>query len=634
MNRTQKSAWLLLILIAMLFCFTASCLAQTRDFWLKAERKGTGFCNEHIVVRPLENGCFEYTSDTHIKMNAFGVKQDIIQNGTFIVDANLSPVSFEVYNKSRAKDVHVTGRYNNGQMHLTIKDQDSDVIQRKIPFQNTYFAVVLADLILNREKEKAFKINLFESMNLLVIGAQVEITKSNAKHVESKVTHNFTQKFIIDRLKRIYQVELIEQNIISYPTDAESAQDITYLDTADGYTLTVKSKETFPNVYKIDKAQIQVMWKDIPFEKFDFEDNRQKLIDKTVAKDEYKVVLEFTKAVPASNGIKVPITDERFEPFLKDTDFIKPSDPTIQRQITEIKGDEKDAFAITQNILKWISANIKQDMIAEQLTGPEVLKKKIGKCADYTTLFASLARAAGIPTKVVLGEACVGDTWIGHAWNEVWLGDWVTVDAMQGSFVSGPSVIKFVDSSTLMGTQYIRNNLVDNLSVEILDFTEVQMVSSMKITTGIVDDTYSNKEFACRISAPKTGWKISEKTVGGVIIITIRPRNEKAITFRLTLFPVPPGTLPKAILDARANAGAGMVKNFKKLKEGKIEITGMEIPSVIYQHGTKGKLILARECMLVDGTNGYLFSFDAPKARVGKLSKTVKKIYKSFELLK
>ena len=633
-NKTKPFArWVVFLLV--LFWSAAPGLAQTRDFWLKTERKGTGFSNEHIVVRPLENGCFEYTSDTHIKMDVFGVKQDLILNGTFIVDVNLSPVSFEMYNKSRAKDVHVTGRYNNGIMHLTIKDQDSDVLQREVPFQNTYFAVVLADLILKREKEKAFKINVFDSMNLIVIGAQVEVTKSNAKQVESTVTHHLTQKFNVDRQKRTPQVELVELHILSYPTDAESAQNISYLDTANGYILMVKSKRSFPNVYKVAQAQIQVKWQDIPFEEFNLEDNRQKVVKKTLTKDGYEVVLEFAKVAPASRGIEAPITDERFALFLRDTDFIKPSDPAIQRQITEIKGDEKDAFAIIQNILKWISANIKQDIIAETLTGPEVLKKKCGKCAEYTTLFASLARAAGIPTKVAMGEVGMGNIWVGHGWNEVWLGDWMTVDAMQGIFVTGPSVIKFVDSPTLMGTQYVRNRLVDNLSLEILDFTEEQTVSSTEITTGIVDNTYSNKEFACRISAPKTGWIISETTMDSIPIITIQPKKEKAVTFHFMLCPVPPGTSPKTALDARANVRGGMLKNLKKVEEGEIEIAGRKVPRMVYQHDTKENLtLMAEESMLVDGANGYFFSFDAPKARFGELSKTVKKIYESFELVK
>jgi transglutaminase-like putative cysteine protease len=89
---------------------------------------------------------------------------------------------------------------------------------------------------------------------------------------------------------------------------------------------------------------------------------------------------------------------------------------------------------------------------------------------EFSTLFASLARAAGIPTRIVFGEALNGKNWVGHMWCEVWLGEWIAVDAAAGIFVETPSHIKFIDSPTVMGTQKIRWKLVDNLGIDILAF--------------------------------------------------------------------------------------------------------------------------------------------------------------------
>jgi hypothetical protein len=224
-------------------------------------------------------------------------------------------------------------------------------------------------------------------------------------------------------------------------------------------------------------------------------------------------------------------------------------------------------------------------------------------------------------------------------WNEVWLGDWTTVDASQGSFVTGPSVVKFVDSPTGMGTQHVRWKLVDNLGLEILDFTEDQPTTTTEIVTGVTGSTYSSKEFSCRISAPKTDWTIRETKRGGVPIVTIRPKSEKAVVFRLTLISLPPGTSPKTILESRVNVLSGIFKNLKKLREGEIEIAGKKTPRIVYQHDKREDLVLqVEERLLVDGANGYLngylFTFDAPKDRFGKLQESVKRIYESFELVK
>lgn len=628
------------IALAFLFlmvvpCFAASCLAKTRDFWLKFERKGTAFGYEHINIRKAENGCFEYRSDVHIKVDLLGLKDDVIQKGTYIVDANLLPISFDLRLKSRAKDEHVTGKYADGLMHSTITYADGDVLTREVPFKDTYFAAVLGDLILKREKEKIFNLKIFDTEGLIVVNAQVEVSKSDANEVEAAVTDVFTKEYHIDRQGPIKQIEFVELHSRAYLTDAEDAQNISYLNTADGYTLTVESKKSFPNVYKVTQAQIQVRWKDIPFEEFNFEDNRQKVMKKASTNGEYEVFLEFSKAKPASKGITAPVVDEKFAPFLKDTDFIKPSDPTIQRQLAEIRGNEKDAFTITQNILHWISANITPDFIAETLTGPEVLKKRKGKCSEYAILFASLARAAGIPAKVALGEQNIGNLWMGHMWNEVWLGQWMTVDPSAGNFITGPSLIKFVDSDTVIGTQRVRWKLVDNLSLEILDFTEEETATTTEIKTGIFDGTYFNKAFACKISAPDTTWDITVEKKMGIPTVLIKPKEEENVTFALVLFPLPPGMSSKTILDTRVNAISGMVKNFKKLEEGESKIAGRTVPRVVFRQSAKDQLILVNEnCLLVEGTNGYLFAFITPEDRFIGLRASLQKILESFEIVK
>jgi len=182
--------------------------------------------------------------------------------------------------------------------------------------------------------------------------------------------------------------------------------------------------------------------------------------------------LEYRRPLPPAERIELPIRDDRFSAFLNDTEYIKPGDPLIQKTMKDIREDEKDAFTFIHMLLLWMYDNIKTEYIAETLSGPEVLKRKSGKCTEYTTLFASLARAAGVPTRVVFGEAANGKDWTGHLWCEVWLGEWTAVDAAHGIFVTGPTHIKFIDSPTVWETHKIRWKLVDNLQIEILDFQE------------------------------------------------------------------------------------------------------------------------------------------------------------------
>jgi hypothetical protein len=284
------------------------------------------------------------------------------------------------------------------------------------------------------------------------------------------VKERITMIFEIDKKGRVKQIKFVELNSRSYVTTARNAKRINYLNTADGLTLTVLCKPQFPNVWKINKAQISIRWKGIPFEQFRFADNRQKVIETSISGNEYEAVLEIHKPLPPANDASFPIQDKTFAPYLGESEFIKPNAPAIQKQLLEIKGDEKDALSLVKKILLWEYENIGTEYIAETLSGPEVLKRKRGKCVEFSTLFASLARGAGIPTRVVFGEALNGKNWVGHMWCEVWLGEWIAIDAAAGILVENPSHIKFIDSPTVMGTQKIRWKLVDNLGIEILTF--------------------------------------------------------------------------------------------------------------------------------------------------------------------
>jgi len=109
------------------------------------------------------------------------------------------------------------------------------------------------------------------------------------------------------------------------------------------------------------------------------------------------------------------------------------------------KTDRKKAYAI----YKWISQNVKYDnekavMISEDPRGIESGSKVAfytgkGICFDYSCLFISMCRAAGLKVRLITGLAYSGVSWGDHAWNQVYLADegrWINVDATFGSTVN------------------------------------------------------------------------------------------------------------------------------------------------------------------------------------------------------
>jgi len=461
------------LLIILIFLLAIKGFAQSRESWLKLERKGKGYGYDHIVVESLGDGNIKYHIQEVIKTDIAGFNpQEIIQEGHYIVDLDMHPVSLDLRIQYHSKKMHIKGNCLNEVMYLTTVDDEGFTLNHEIPFQDVHFEVVVGNVIFRRKNENQFRLKIFSPIELKVNEFQVEVKETDGDGIEAILKERITMKYLIDRRGRIRQIEFVELNSRSYLTNAEDAQNIDYLNTADGFTLTVKPERPLPDIYKITQAQVRVKWQEIPFEEFKFEDNRQKIFAKSNSGKDYEAVLEITQPPPPSTRISFPVRDDKFALFLGETQYIKPTNPSIRKKLADIQKDEKDAYWLVQKILLWVYDNVKGEYIVETLTGPEVLQRRKGKCSEYATLFASLSRAAGIPTRIVFGEAVNGNRWIGHLWCEVWLGEWVAVDAAMGIFVTGLSHIKFIDSATVIGTQIIRWKLVDNLSLEILDFKE------------------------------------------------------------------------------------------------------------------------------------------------------------------
>lgn len=465
----RASAFLLGLLFVSIISVPS--FSQKRESWQKLERNGHGYGYDHIIAEDLPDGNTKYEIYQTIKTDIAGFNpQDITQKGFYIVDEDMKPVSFDIHIQFKYRHTHLTGEFRDNVLFLTRRTNNDEIQVQEIPFDEVYFEVVLGNVIFRKKDLGRFRLKVFNPVEVKINDYDVEVIPDEDGSILAKARERITMIFTIDKIGRVKQIKFVELNSRSYVTSARNARNISFLNTADGLTLTVLCKPQFPNVWDINRAQISIKWKGIPFDQFQFEDNRQKVIDKTQNGQEYEAVLEINKPMPPSLNAGYPAEDEKFTPFLADSEFIKPSDPAIRKQLAKIHGEEKDALSLVNKILLWVYGNIGTEYIAETLSGPEVLRKKRGKCVEFSTLFASLARAAGIPTRIAFGEALSGNKWVGHMWCEVWLGEWIAVDAAAGILVENPSHIKFTDSPTVMGTQKIRWKLVDNLNIEILTF--------------------------------------------------------------------------------------------------------------------------------------------------------------------
>ncbi|MFH0817838.1 MAG: transglutaminase-like domain-containing protein [Candidatus Micrarchaeota archaeon] len=128
------------------------------------------------------------------------------------------------------------------------------------------------------------------------------------------------------------------------------------------------------------------------------------------------------------NNYSVP---ENLKKYLLPSQGIESDDIAIAKFARSITENSTSDFERAAKLAIWVHENLEYD---ESMTGKEesatwVLSNRRGVCAEFTTLFIALARAAEIPARYVSGYSYANSKgWLGHAWAEVYLGEWVPID--------------------------------------------------------------------------------------------------------------------------------------------------------------------------------------------------------------
>lgn len=125
--------------------------------------------------------------------------------------------------------------------------------------------------------------------------------------------------------------------------------------------------------------------------------------------------------------------------------FLEADDPVLLARAREIVGDAPDALVAARRLVAWVAGAIEQAPTVTVPSAREVLASRRGDCNEHATLLATLARAAGIPARLVSGVVYAGDGFYYHAWTELWLGGWVSADSVFDQMPVDATHVKLVE---------------------------------------------------------------------------------------------------------------------------------------------------------------------------------------------
>lgn len=142
-------------------------------------------------------------------------------------------------------------------------------------------------------------------------------------------------------------------------------------------------------------------------------------------------------AVPAE-----PAEGSALEPSL----FVQADAPRIvEAARAALDGVPADPSSRAAALARWVFGRIEKAAAFTFPSALDVLDNPVGDCNEHAVLYAALARASGIPTRIASGLVWLDGRYYYHAWNEVHVGGrWRPVDPTFGQAEADAARIRLV----------------------------------------------------------------------------------------------------------------------------------------------------------------------------------------------
>ncbi len=153
--------------------------------------------------------------------------------------------------------------------------------------------------------------------------------------------------------------------------------------------------------------------------------------------------------------------------FLAPSPFIQSDHPKIRERAAMIVGDSDGALEKARKLIDWTYDAIEKRPVLSMPDAISTLENRMGDCNEHAMLLAALARAAGVPARVASGLVYQDGRFYYHAWNLLYVGEWVAADAAFGQFPADATHIRFALGE--VGEQMDMMGMIGKIGVEVVE---------------------------------------------------------------------------------------------------------------------------------------------------------------------
>jgi len=394
-----------------------------------------------------EVGGYRLQESVRMRINTMGMVQDINlkTRGRFKPDFSLADFDFEIH--SGRFNFSVSGSVSGNVMTVETtgagKSRRTDIPLKAKPYLLSAITAALAAAELNTGDRYTFDIfdpaTMGQTPVLVEVMGREETGMLGARTSATKISLNFkgtSQLAWIDSDGNI----LKEKGILGIRLEKTTRKDaLQSLSAAAGTDLTqaasVPSNVRLEHLDRLAKLVLEI--DGIEDDNLQLDGGRQTFNGHVLT-----VARESLQNLAAEIDVNRLASLEKI--FLRPGPFIESDDQKIRTLVLDIVGNESVALKKVRLLVDWVHRNIDKRPVLSLPDALSTLENRVGDCNEHAVLLAAMARAAGIPCRIEAGLVYLKGRFYYHAWNVVYLGRWVTVDAVFGQIPADVSHIRFV----------------------------------------------------------------------------------------------------------------------------------------------------------------------------------------------
>jgi hypothetical protein len=429
-----------------------------REDWLGTYYQGKKMGFSKSVTRWSPDG-IETDSTVFFKIRSKSVDQSTTIKQTTRLSLDYRLLSFSLLQEISGHRQQVEGTLTGSELRYRTKSLGYDK-EKTLEFTST--TVPSSTFLLNLISEglrvgQKGELPLFVEPLQLVVDLQYEVLRKETLQYRGESVDTFVIRQRFSGMESTMWVasdgsvyhETTDMGFESFKEEGQEAQKIDEAMTISSIiTMSlVKPDKPLPRPYKnydlIYQIHPVVSLDSIP------EDHRQTILKSEKQADGNYITTLRVKSEPKQIG---RISGEKEEPdlkYLEETAEVQSHHPMIRALARELSVDSKSKWQLAKDINLWVHLNLKKEMV-DTVTALDALLEKRGECQSHTFLFAALARASGIPTRIVNGLVYSQqyEGFLYHAWPEVFVGEWRAMDPTFGQDRADATHIKLTENSS------------------------------------------------------------------------------------------------------------------------------------------------------------------------------------------